>query len=86
MSQLPEVPIVLDLDSNGIPDWDGNGNGISNEYGDGPDLDHNGIPDEIGINPDSLQLGYPGNYDFDVGVIEVPVEEYSQYDFDMSVF
>jgi hypothetical protein len=30
-------------------------------YGDGPDLDGNAIPDEIGINPDSLQPGYPNS-------------------------
>jgi hypothetical protein len=40
---------------------DGNGNGIPNEYGDGPDLDGNGVPDEIGINPDILQPGYSIN-------------------------
>jgi hypothetical protein len=56
MSQLPGSPTYPT-----VPDWDGNGNGIPNEYGDGPDLDGNGIPDEIGINPDSLQPGYPGN-------------------------
>jgi hypothetical protein len=36
----------------------GDGDGIANEYGDGPDLDGNGIPDEIGINPDNQQPGY----------------------------
>ncbi len=44
--------------ANGVPQPDGDGDGIPNEYGDGPDLDANGIPDEIGINPDSLQPGY----------------------------
>ena len=43
----------------GVPQPDGDGDGIPNEYGDGPDLDGNGIPDETGINPDSLQPGYP---------------------------
>ncbi len=38
---------------------DGDGDGLPNEYGDGPDLDANGVPDEVGINPDSLQPGYP---------------------------
>jgi hypothetical protein len=38
---------------------DGNGNGIPNEYGDGPDLDGNGVPDDIGIFPDMLRDDYP---------------------------
>jgi hypothetical protein len=40
-------------------DWDGNGNGISHEYGDGPDLNGNGIPDDIGIFPENMQPDYP---------------------------
>jgi hypothetical protein len=70
MSQLPGSPTYPNVPV-GVPDWDGNGNGIPGEYGDGPDLDGNGIPDEIGINPDSLQPGYPhstgSSFDPDLG-------------------
>ena len=44
----------------GMPQHGGDGDGIPNEYGDGPDLDGNGVPVESGINPDNSQPGYPG--------------------------
>jgi len=45
------------VDTTSAPDYDGDGDGIPNEYGDGPDRDGNNVPDEVGINPDNAPVG-----------------------------
>jgi hypothetical protein len=68
--QQPPPPVVAEQQPAPAPP---DGDGIPNEYGDGPDLDANGIPDEIGINPDSLQPGYPSpSASVDWGGVAVP--------------
>ena len=58
-TQLNVDPNSTQGDDGSISQRDGNGNGIPNEYGDGPDLDGNGVPDDIGIFPDMLRDDYP---------------------------